>query len=57
MCIISSASLVLLVYGEVQLEEFLQDHDVDEKHYSKAQSELQTAGDQLQRAAQGKDKV
>ncbi|XP_076463678.1 tetratricopeptide repeat protein 7B-like [Babylonia areolata] len=51
------AQLVLLVYGESQLEEFLQEHSPEEKNQHKAKAQLRTAEDQLHRACQAKDKV
>ncbi|KAL8622969.1 hypothetical protein ACOMHN_027090 [Nucella lapillus] len=51
------AYLVLLVYGESQLEEFLQEHVPEEKNHHKAKAQLRIAEDHLHRAGQGKDKI
>ena len=48
---------MLLVYGESQLEEFLQENVPEEKNHHKAKDLLRTAEDQLHRASQSKDKV
>lgn len=54
---IIAASLVLLVYGEGQLEEFLLEHEPVEKNHAKAKAALASAEDQLHRAGQSRDKV
>ncbi|KAK7104581.1 tetratricopeptide repeat protein 7B-like [Littorina saxatilis] len=51
------ASLVLLVYGESQLEEFLQENVPDEKSHNKAKVQLRAAEDQLHRASQAGGKI
>ncbi|XP_025105201.1 LOW QUALITY PROTEIN: tetratricopeptide repeat protein 7B-like [Pomacea canaliculata] len=51
------ASLVLLVYGEGQLEEFLLEHEPVEKNHAKAKAALASAEDQLHRAGQSRDKI
>nr|KAG5714599.1 hypothetical protein BaRGS_007045 [Batillaria attramentaria] len=46
-----------LVYGESQLEEYLQENEPLERNQHKAKAQLKTAEDQLHRASQAQDKV